>query len=347
MFRLTALSVLGFVAAVAANAGSIQIGGASGITANYIAQGAGAVCNAGTGNCAAGSTGSGAFIEKEYDAVLFANANESGVAPSPYTGYQATGGNTPGNTVTDATNGVTFSMISDGANPASNASNDYWSSTGTNGVAQSITVPIGVFGTSSVWTMIDNQFGSLGGDDTTVTFNFGSTSNAASTTAVEVPLNQNNNTVGYGELRSSISCTTASTSPGVCSSANNPRDNLDEGVVINGVTVNEGVVFSTSYNTVASGFYANSAGKVKLDDQEFAFNGLLCGSVLCSSEWLVSVTVTENVPNTYLSSQTNETFPSETALSAITVETVAPEPTTVLLLLTGLGGIGLARFRRS
>jgi hypothetical protein len=351
MSRLITISVLGFIAAVAANAGAIQIGGASGVTNNYITQGAGAVCNAGAGNCVVGTTNSGAFIEKEYDAVLFANATESGTPPSPYAGYSPTGGNVPGNTVNDATNGVTFSMISDGATVGSNASKDYWSSTGgssgTVGAAQSMTVPIGVDDVGALWTMLDNQYGSLGGNDTTVTFNFGTTSNAASTTPVVVALTNNNGTNFNGELRSSMSCaTTPSTPPGVCSPSTNSHENPLEGVVINGVTVNEGVVFNTNYNTVASGFYANSAGKTKLDDQEFEFGGLLCGAVLCSSDWLVSVTVTENVPNTFASSQTDGQPASETALSAITVETV-PEPTTILLLLTGIGGMGLARLRRS
>ena len=88
-----------------------------------------------------------------------------------------------------------------------------------------------------------------------------------------------------------------------------------------------------------AGFYAGTAGKLKLDDQQFLFGAAHV------DQWLVSVTVTENLGNTPLTA-TGGVLPSETALSAITVDT-APEPTSILLLLSGLGGIGYLRFRRN
>jgi hypothetical protein len=332
--------MFGLIAAVAANAGSVLIGGSTGLSSNYITQGAGAVCAAGTGNCVTGSTTG--YGEKNYDNVLFQGALNGSTAPVPFTGYTQTGGTPAGQTATDATDHVNFAMLSDGVNNStSNQSNNYWQSTGTGGVTNSIVVPIGVFGASDVWTMIDNTAGTLGGNDTTVTFDFGATSNATSgLTVVTVALDNNNNTSLNGELRASLSCT-AGTS--VCfETGPNPRSTLAQGAVIGGVTVNEGTVYNSfSYNNIPSSspFYTGStAGKTKLDDQEFVFN-----SPTLSNEWLVSVTVTENVANTYAS---NPSAPSQTALSAITVDTVVPEPGSILLFLSGIGGLGLMRFRR-
>jgi hypothetical protein len=339
MYRFTIASVFGLFAAVAANAGSVLIGGSTGLSSNYITQGAGAACAAGAGNCITGSTTG--YGEKNFDNVLFQGALNGTTAPVPFTGYTQLGGTPAGQTATDTTNNVSFAMISDGVNNAtSNQSNNYWQSTGTGGATDSIVVPIGVFGAASVWTMLDNTAGILGGNDTTVTFDFGATSNATSgLTVVTVALDNNNNTPLNGELRAALSCT-AGTS--VCfETGPNPRGTLAQGTVIDGVTVNEGVVFNTfSYNNVpaTSPFYTNTtAGKAKLDDQQFVFSPTL------SNEWLVSMTITENVGNTTVS---NPSAPSETALSAITVDTAVPEPGSILLFLSGIGGLGLMRFRR-
>ena len=284
MLRLTTVSILGFVAAVAANAGSIQIGGANGITANYISQGAGAVCAAGAGNCAAGSTTG--YAERNYDMTLFAGVTNGSGSPIPYTGYVQTGGEPSGLTATDTANNVTYSMLSDGPAGAGN-SNNLWESSVTNDALASITIPIGVYDVSSLWTMIDNQYGNLGANDTTVTFNFGSSSNASSTTPVVVALTNSNNS-GGGELRASLACTTVTTA--TCNHSTNPDGTLQEGAVINGVTVNEGTIASSQfpYTTTLSGYYSGTQGSLELDDQQFVFGSSE------ANKWLVSVTITEN-----------------------------------------------------
>src|ERR1039457_6162094 len=105
-------SALGVLTAVAASAGSVQIGGPSGLTGNYINQGAGAVCAAGAGNCVTGSTGG--WAEKNYVNALF-SATTNGTPPVPFLGYTQTGGEASGLTASsagDATSaaGVTFAM---------------------------------------------------------------------------------------------------------------------------------------------------------------------------------------------------------------------------------------------
>jgi hypothetical protein len=339
MLRFILASGLGLIAVAAASAGTVQIGGTTGLSSNYITQGAGAVCAAGAGNCVAGSTTG--WGERNYDNILFVGATGASTTPTPFPGYQQTGGIPAGSTATDL-HGNTFSMVSDGANGANN-SNDYWQSTGTGGISQSIVIPIGLFSVTDVWTMIQNEWGTVGGNDTTVTFNFGATSNATSTTALVVALNDVNNNVSSpngGVLRAALSCST--TSSATCNAATNPRTNPVQGTVVNGVTINEGVIYQNfNYDTVPSTqpFYLGTAGKLKLDDQQFVFN-----PATSIGQWLVSMTITENVANTFLS---NPSAPSETALSAITVDTVVPEPGSVLLLLSGLAGVGFVRFRRS
>jgi hypothetical protein len=232
-------------------------------------------------------------------------------------------------------------MISDGLN-SGNARN-FWESNGN----ETITVPIGVFDVTDVAAMLQNVAGSVGGNDTTVTFNFGSTSNATSgLTSVVVNLSDAGATTGSGQIRAGVLCNTTTTSN--CNSATNPQTALaasTPNVGGSGITVDTSAVFgatttfggSYAYTSVIpnTGFYASTQGHLKLDDQDFIF-----GSAF-ASDWLVSVQVTEN--------SGDSSFLSQTALSAITVDTAnpTPEPTTILLVLTGLGGIGLARrFRR-
>lgn len=330
MVRIAVLSAFGVLVAGFANAGSVQLGGVSGLTANYISQGAGAVCAAGAGNCVTGSESG--FSEANYQTTLFSGANN---ATKAFTGYAQTGGEASGLTMGGGTK-PTFSMIAGDTVSDSNSATDsanFWDST--NSGSSSITVPVGVFDISDVWTMLQNNWGGLGTNDTSIRFNFGSASNLADGPSVTLNLLNSNATTGE-EVRAAVVC--ATTPSAACSASTNPRMTPSTQTV-GGVTVNGSQMFSNAY-TAASGFYAGTAGNVKLDGQQFVF-----GSTY-ASDWLVSMTVTENNGSTYCSDCVAPF--SQTALTAITVDTAsaAPEPGTVLLLLTGLGCVGAARFRK-
>jgi len=347
MVRVTIISALGLITAVAASAGSIEIGGPTGLTSNYITQGAGAVCAAGPGACVTGSTGG--WAEKNYNNVLFATATNGTTPPVPFSGYTQTGGEAPGLTAisagdTTSASGITFAMISDGA-ASNNASKNLWEASAAN---TTITIPIGVFDVTDVGTMVQNAWGTVNGNDTDITFNFGSSSNATTglTSITFDLLNSNNvNPPGAsGEIRASVDCLTVTTS--TCNLTTSPQFVPLQTVSLeasdsNFYTVNTAYVFGAkatfggqyAYTTGAVGMYAGSQGFLKLDDQDFVF-----GSAF-ANDWLVSVGVTQN--------STFGMNVSASALSAITVD-AAPEPTTILLVLSGLASLGvLRRFRKA
>lgn len=88
-----------------------------------------------------------------------------------------------------------------------------------------------------------------------------------------------------------------------------------------------------SISSIASGAFTGvTSGNLNLGARDFLPSPLLAPS---ATEYLVNIKVTENVGGAT----------SQTALSAITVDT-APEPSTVLMFLSGMGALGFARLRR-
>lgn len=339
-------TALGVFTAMAGNAGtvSIQIGGATGLSTAYINQTTGAVCAAGPGQCITGSTGG--WAEKNYNNVLFAQATD-GTAPVPFAGYSQTGGEAPGLTAFSAGNstsasGLTFSMISDGA-ASNNASKNVWEASSAN---STITIPIGVYDVLDVATMLQNAWGTVGGNDTNITFNFGNSSNATTgLTSVTFDLTDTNNLGTAGEVRAAVACTTTTTA--ACNPSDNPYGfplatqtmTASDG---NNYTVNAAFVFGAkttyggqyNYTSGGVGIYSGTTGILKLDDQDFVFGDAF------ANQWLVSVAVTQN--------STFGTGVSASTISAITVDAATPEPTTIALLFGGFAVLGFARrFRRA
>jgi len=330
--RLHFVSVLGLISVAFANAGEIQLGGVNGLTYNYITQQSGAVCAAGTGNCFAGSTGGNesapgvgttGFVEKNYDVRLFQGATENSNPETPYTGYNQTAGS-PG------TLGE-FSMINDGTGSPINSvsnSNNYWNAL----TSSTITVPVGISSVGDVAIMLNNVWGTAGSSsDTQVTFNYSGVSASSSVFNDTVIVNLQNAPSGTsgspgGQISASIDCASSE-----CTFANQAPASSS---VASGVTIDDTTLFSSLYNAVTTGSaYQNSNGSVNLDGLDFLLGSVVAPS---SSEYLVNIQVTEMVGTAGV---------SQTALSAITVGTV-PEPSTVMLFLSGLGALGIARFRR-
>lgn len=332
MSRIAIVSIFLLGSAVLASAGQIQVGGATGLKSVYITSGTG--CAGGAGNCVAGSVGTA--TEQGYDNVLFSGAtsNSGATTPLPYSTYSPTASNS--GTITDSAAdggaGVTFSMINNGAG------NNFWDlpSSG-NG---SMTIPIGVFGVTDVWTMLNTVLADAGPTDrdAIVVFNFGTTSNAATTDAVSVKLN-NSAPATAGQDENAVNCGSPSAA---CGGLSSPSSGPLGSTTINGVTVDTDTIYSFGF-TNATGAYAGATGNVVLDDQGFFFNDLSLATLGVGdtnlNTYLVSITIKE--PS--LTGNTGEGL----ALSAITLDTATPEPSTILTLLAGLGAIAFGGYRRS
>jgi hypothetical protein len=306
MFRIAIVSGITLFSLVAANAGQIQIGGANGLTSSTVT---GAGCSAG-----------GPCTEKGYVPVLFES--------SPVT---VTAGPTLTDAAGDGGSGVTFAKLNDTGN--------FWDlPTGT--TTSTLTIPIGVFDVTDVWTMINDIEGTKT-RDINVTFNFGTNANGIGGTNVSenVQLFNANAANANGQVRNAL----------VCNGCVETSQVGLTGEVNNGVTVVADNIFTQSFTvlcqnplaiaaSIGSNAACGSQGTAYLDDQGFFFNSLNLGGGLTNlNTYLVSVQVKEIA-----------TGGGGAGLSAITIDAGAatPEPSTVLLFVVGLGVVGLGRLRK-
>jgi hypothetical protein len=336
MYRINTLAAVALCSVVAASAGQIQIGGVNGLSTAYITApntiaGQNTTGCAGGGTCVTGSAG--AYTEQNYDNVLFAGATNSGTPPTPYGTYNQT--TAAQGSLTDSASNIKFSMIDDGT--SSGASNNFWqgAQAGCTGACASpaITIPIGIFGVTDVWALLNTELSGADANNTTqIIFTFGSQSSGGTTQNVLVKLStSNNNNTPANEMQNSVLCVPASS----CTTASGPT--LGE-AVISSVTVLTDNVYTSLYNNGAlTGYSGATSGNVVLDDSGFYFNGISLSTIGGTNltNYLQSVSVKE----------TGAINGTAEALSAITVETV-PEPSTIFMFLSGLGAIGFARFRR-
>jgi len=307
MFRIAILSGITLFTVVAANAGQIQIGGANGLTSSTVTG----------GGCSTG----GPCTEQGYVPVMFENAPVSPGGAPPAGTYLDTLG--------DGGSGVTFSKLNDTGN--------FWDlPTSTVGPA-SLTVPIGLFGVTDVWTML-NDIEATTANDVSVTFNFGTNSNGVGGTNVSktVLLANADGASASGQVRNALVCT------GTC--AESSQVGLTN-ATISGINVVADNIWSQFFtvlcslpSSVGSGNQCGEQGTAYLDDQGFFFNSLNLGGGLTNlNTYLVSVKVKEV-----------STSGGGVGLSAITVDqaSATPEPSTVLLFVAGLGVVGLGRLRK-
>jgi hypothetical protein len=350
MQRFSASLIATLIVAGAASAGEIKIGGDNGLTSAYITSGCST--NVGGQSCISGTIPTN-WTEQSYDNRLFQTATQGGTLPSPYTGYNmlaAQQGSITGHGSTDT--GVVFNMINDGCSTAgvkdscgggsTDFSNNFWApGTSSTSTTATLTIPIGVFDVTDAYFALNNVFGTPTTNtatpfvDTTLTFTFGSLAANQTTGLTVVTLNltnATNNGTSFGQIRASLECTTA---VGSCKNyAGALTSPLASTSTVGGYTVDTNNLYNYAYNSSATGRWQNSTGFVNLDDQHITF-----GSAFANS-YLVSIGVAD---------ASGASGTSQTALSAITLESPIPEPSTVMLLLSGLGmiGLGVRRTRRS
>jgi hypothetical protein len=346
-FRITIVSAFVLASAMVVSAGQIEIGGVNGLTTAYVTAGG---CS-GTGPCAAGSVSSPFTDQNNYDEVLFKGLNNGSTTPVPYSTYSTTTANqgtitdTKANAVAaDGPAGVTFAMINDGVNSSGcdslcDESNNYWGIT-QGGTNPSITVPIGVFGVTDVWTMLSGSgdvaqsiLTAIGANarDITLTFTFGTASNGGTTQTLKVGLGNTNDigSTATGQVQNGVVCF-VDPCFGVTTPASGPI--ATGSTAISGISV----VADKVYN-YPGGYNSNGNGSLILNDQGFIFNDIALGGGLTNlNSYLVSVKIAEVSPSGAYGTLD---------LSAITVDAI-PEPSTVFMFLGGLGAIGFAKFRR-
>jgi len=331
MFRIITVGTLALGSVVLATAGQIEIGQVAGgvnegLTSSYVT-----------------TTGGAQTTEQNYDTVLFAGAN---VSSPPYATYNQTAGEA--GTITDSTNNVKFAMIDDGVSGSTSNSNNFWQMTesgcsaGLGCTMPSVTSNVGVFGVTDVWTLLNTELAAnsvasplANFKDVEVLLNFGNTATGGTTQTITLKLiNSFDTGVADGQMQNSIECAPVT----ACALASGPMLSSTTALVA-GVNVLTNQVYDSAYSSGPGSPYTSS-GNVVLDDEGFilnnvALNNLGAGTTNLSA-YLQSVTVKEFGITNGVS----------TALSAITVDAATPEPSTVLLFLSGLGVIGLGRFRR-
>ena len=340
MRRHIGIFIIGSVAVATLNAGSVQIqigsgtNGVNGLTAGTVTQGV-------VG--ATGTLGEAAYIGNLPPGGT-ALTYTSGVPVGGYPNGETSGGQAL--TVNDGGTNVTFAMIDDSAHPTANMWDTSNTTTGTVGTPIVTTDTIamgglGVFGVSNVWTMLNDQYGSLtynSGQTTQVTFNF-----TTLTGGFVAPLTF---TLTNGvEIRGAVNCT-AGTGLSACQAfayqngLDTTNDYSTTGALnpSSGPNVSAFNVWTGTYNdTVSGGSYGNTSGNVYLDGQNFNL-----GSGY-ANDYLTSVQITDADAGSRQ---------SRDILSAITVEgstlppSGVPEPSTWLLFATGLGVLGFVRLRR-
>lgn len=309
MFRHIAVISVGLAAIINLNAGQIQIGqGNLGLTNTWMTSGVGSVGTATLAN---------------YDATLFSGATNGGTAPKPFTGYSNTAGTaaTPGSTITGS-NGITFDMISDTATPSDA---DYWNLLGN---TPTVVIPVGVFGVKQVWTMLNDATGVNANNAEQVTYSFGSSANDTGADVQTVTIDF----VNGDEVRDAVDCTgggAACTSityaTGILASTNSVSNTGSAGAATYNITALN--LFTSLYTAGTAGApYTNTSGSLNLDEQGIGFGATF------ANQFLVSVKITDLTG-------------SDTAVSAVTVVTAVPEPSTVFLFAAGLGALGFTRLR--
>jgi hypothetical protein len=304
--RLFYIPVLGMAAISIASAGQIEIGAG---------QNGSGISTQGLTSAYIGAT---TWSEKNYTNNLFANDTISNGSLNGVTGAGPTGtGTTLPSTAngfqqfTDPNNDVTFGMMNDPA--TGDSSNNYWASPASaSSIASSISLPVDVSGVTSANILLNDYYG--------------------------VASQTHNDTVEFffngGAVTQSFFLTNGKQidSTHDCTSVTPACPNLSGATT----SANTDAAWTGSYvESVTTTPFSGTTGSVSLIDIGFNLS-LYAGDILTG----IVITDDDNLVNS-----------SRLALSAVTVsgadaEVATPEPSTVLLLLAGLGVMGFLGQRR-
>jgi len=254
--------------------------------------------------------GTGATVAETGSGVLCAGATQ-------YTCTATTGmpSGEPGNEFAKA-DGITFSMINENI---AGTNEGVWAAP--NSGTSTITIPIGIFGVTNVYTMLNDEYGVIGASPTTVQFNFSNGSNELFTLV-------NGKTISdVFDCITGVCPTYATTLSPDEWSANGATD---LGANSTAPNVSAFDVWAGTYGQ-GTGAYTNTTGNVYLDAQDFYLGAGVSNLTLTN----IVITDTAGANN----------LVSRDILSAITVQTI-PEPSTIFLLLSGTGVVGLLRRRK-
>jgi len=260
-----------------------------------------------------------------------------------------------GSTIYQPASAPEFDLLGDGSFADRGTSNTAWISTG-NGVTSTLTIPVGIFGVNDVATLLNTTGGVMTGGTVcagaTVTASANtSCTNTRSYSYVTLEFNATDPTGLTGtDLYETISLVNGVTQRNIldgtcvngagsfCSGTGALATTQSNGLVVDPTT---GIMYtigaenaftgSTSANTKGANAPANNT-TMFLDAQ------LIPVFTEDTGTYLVSVSIS----NTGASSGANY---SEEVLSGLTV-TASPEPSTILLLLGGLGVMAASRLRR-
>ena len=347
------LALIALLGATSGFGGQIQIGGANGLTGNYISSN----CPVGISNClispapdhaTASMTTAATLIS--YNTTLFASAFNGSTAPNVGAG-PLVDHSTQANSVTGGT-GVSFNLINDG-----NGNDNTWQMTGSQNGQEAVYIPVGLQNVSSVWAMLNAENGAQStAKEAWIAFDFGTAANSTTgLTTLTVKLQDTSGTTsGVGVEQNALACTAGcpnvgGSQPSTLGANGSPAASLDgatliehlssgvgltvgaAGSAVNDATVYTNNLFSYGYTSGGSG----TAGNAVLNDLGFVFTPTFLASI--SGDYLVDVRIID----------TSSSGVSGNSLSAITAITATPEPSTWLLLIAGVSAIGVRRFRRS
>lgn len=227
-----------------------------------------------------------------------------------------------------------FNLLGDDSYADRANNTQMWISTSSAAAPGTITIPVGIFGVYSIATMLNTAAGITTGG--TVCSN-GTTgcANTASYATISFEFNPTDPTgVAAGDVYETLALINGVTQRNILDGYNGASTLSSSYLATdtNGatLTVQTGNVWTGSIST--AGTHATSPPvntTMVLDDQIFP--------VLAAyqNDYLVSVTITD----------TGSSGTSNEILSAVTIDPV-PEPSTVLMFLTGFGAMGVARLRR-